>query len=201
VTGSAPLNDKYRLAAAFHDLTSLGYGALLRAGFTAQDALERVREHFPTCDHWVYYTDQGELPSFDANGNLGCELRLYWRGSAQVITQTLRRRGLHATQPPPTETIAVAANPRAVATTFHDRCADCGRRYGNATGKPASPDNVYADMTGHAAAFRTWVSENDPATFTLMEQDLALCPHDDVYERYVGFGLPEHRSLGSSDGQ
>lgn len=176
-----------------------GFGAVLRAGHTTQDALERVIDLFPQCDRYVYYTDQGEISAFDANGNLRDTLCLYWHGDIDVLVAAIRAHGLRCDEPPGDRAISVFANPNAVSQTLHDSCCAAGRAYGRASGRPASRDTIYDNLEDEAARFREWLCQTDPSLFALTEQDLELCPHDNVYERYVGFGLPDLRAADGAE--
>lgn len=187
------MNDKARLARAFTALRREGYLASGRAGFTRQEAYRRLVELRPEhAERLVYYTDQGEADAFDSQGNLRKTLHLYWAGEPSTLRSAFRHADLEI-DAPNQNAISLHPNPAALQTTFESVCEAAGRRYGLATGRPESSETIYENLGQEAALFRAWLSEQIHELFLLMELDREVCVLDDIYERYVGFGLPGQR--------
>ena len=187
------MNDKGRIANGFKTLREKGYRISGRAGLTKQDGRHRLLELEPDARSYLFYTDQGEAEAFDRNGNLRKALYLYWAGDADIIVQTLRAHGLSCDVPDPDSAVVLLPNPEATEDTFESVCEATARRYGRSTGRPADRETVYETIAEEAGLFRSWLSQEEPGLFALLEVDREICPLDDVYERFVGFGLPDMR--------
>jgi hypothetical protein len=187
------MNDKGRIAKGFQALRADGYLASGRAGFTRQEGYHRLLKLDPNARTYLFYTDQGEADSFDSNGNLRKTLYLYWAGEAQTISQAFRDHGLSCDVPDANSAVALLPNPEAIPDTFESVSEAMARRYGRVTGRPAARETIHETLVDEAALFRSWLSQEAPELFELFEVDRLVCPLDNIYERYVGFGLPDLR--------
>ncbi|MFY0531593.1 DUF6891 domain-containing protein [Nannocystis pusilla] len=98
--------DLRRLVVAFAELTERGVIALARAGMTQSAGWESVGERERDAQQTAVFWHDQSHDGFDALGQIGERLHLYWRGDEGLIAEVLTRAGF-AVERPASQSVAI----------------------------------------------------------------------------------------------
>jgi hypothetical protein len=146
--------DLRRLLAAFTELEARGVIALARAGMTQSSGWESVGERERDEQQTAVFWHDQSHDGFDALGQIGSQLHLYWRGDEGLVAEVLTRAGLSVERPSsPQVAIVVAgrgAAPPAI-ETYAEALAANPPPTSRRARKSRAPAGPFAELHRHRA--------------------------------------------------